>query len=290
MIKSSNKGHFENPVSILSITLIYPSYLIGLMDDLPHNTKLGLNCLISAPHIKYRTAMIERNLKDKIISFPSKNYNERPLNCEIDILVIHYTGMPGASQALKRMCNPAAKVSAHYLVNEEGEIFQLISEKKRAWHAGISSWRNNSDINDRSIGIELANPGHEYGYKHFPEPQISKLIELAKDIIKRHPIPARNIIGHSDIAPTRKKDPGELFDWRNLALNGVGYWPTAGNQNTTSQINVSNFESALQKYGYETNNLTATIVAFQRHFLPENCNGQPNKEMFKMLENLTSNL
>ena len=234
--------------------------------------------------------MIERKLTNKIISFPSHNYNERPPKSEIDMLVIHYTGMPEALQALDRMCNPTAEVSAHYLIDEKGQIFQLISEDKRAWHAGISSWRNNSDINDRSIGIELANPGHEFGYQNFPKPQIDKLIELAKDIIKRHPIPARNIIGHSDAAPTRKKDPGELFDWHTLALNGVGYWPKTNEQNTTGQINVSNFESALQEYGYDTTNLKATIVAFQRHFLPKICNGQPNKEMFEMLENLISGL
>ena len=111
-------------------------------------------------------------MTDKIISFPSHNYNERPTKSEIDMLVIHYTGMPESMQALERMCNPAAEVSAHYLIDEKGQIFQLISEDKRAWHAGISSWRNNSDINDRSIGIELANPGHEFGYQNFPIPQI----------------------------------------------------------------------------------------------------------------------
>ena len=141
-----------------------------------------------------------------MISFPSPNYNDRPIGVNIDILVLHYTGMPKTIQALERMCDPVAKVSAHYLIDEDGQILQLISEEKRAWHAGVSSWRGNQNINDRSIGIELANPGHEFGYQKFPKPQIESLIRLAADTILRHSIPARNVVGHSDISPTRKKN------------------------------------------------------------------------------------
>nr|HIL74870.1 N-acetylmuramoyl-L-alanine amidase [Rhodospirillales bacterium] len=227
---------------------------------------------------------------NKIISFPSPNYNDRPPGTEIDILVFHYTGMPKPAQALERMCDPDVKVSAHYLIDKDGQLFQLISEEKRAWHAGISSWRNNYNINDRSIGIELANPGHEFGYQKFPTRQIDTLIEIAKDIIKRHPVPARNIIGHSDIAPARKKDPGEFFDWHKLALKGIGYWPESLKTENINQINASNFKLALQKYGYDTTDLPATILAFQRHFLPTRCNSQPDQEMFKMLEILISNI
>ena len=226
----------------------------------------------------------------KIISFPSPNYNDRPPSTITDTLVIHYTGMSETTQALKRMCNPITKVSAHYLIDEAGQIFKLISEKKRAWHAGISSWRGNCNINDRSIGIELANPGHEFGYQKFPEPQINALIELANKIITRHQIPARNIVGHSDIAPTRKKDPGELFDWHELALGGIGYWPKDLKINIVKKINETNFESALKAYGYETSNLPATILAFQRHFLPMRCGAAPDQEMFRTLEILINNL
>ena len=225
-----------------------------------------------------------------MISFPSPNYNDRPIGVNIDILVLHYTGMPKTIQALERMCDPAAKVSAHYLIDEDGQILQLISEEKRAWHAGVSSWRGNQNINDRSIGIELANPGHEFGYQKFPKPQVESLIRLAADIILRHAIPARNVVGHSDISPTRKKDPGEFLDWHELALNGIGYSPQDVITKNIEQITETNYESALKIYGYETSNLPATIKAFQRHFLPERCDGRPNQELFRVLQILINNL
>ena len=227
---------------------------------------------------------------NKIVNLPSPNYNDRPPGTKIDILVIHYTGMVGLTEALERLCDPANAVSAHYLIDRNGQIFQLISEEKRAWHAGVSSWRETSNINNSSIGIELENPGHEFGYKKFPKPQIDSLVRIAKDIIIRHPIPARNIIGHSDVAPTRKKDPGELFDWRKLALSGIGYWPETPKSEGITQINASNFELALKKYGYDTTNLPATILAFQRHFLPNHCSNQPDLGMFRVLEMIINNL
>ena len=227
---------------------------------------------------------------NKIINAPSPNYNERPLGTKIDILVIHYTGMVGSTEAIKRLCDPASEVSAHYVIDQNGQVFQLMSEEKRAWHAGVSSWRDNFNINDRSIGIELENPGHEFGYQRFPKSQIESLIGVAKDIIIRHPIPARNIVGHSDIAPTRKKDPGEFFDWYQLALRGIGYWPETLKSEPIIPINASNFELGLKIYGYDTTNLSATTLAFQRHFLPKNCNDQPDLGMFRKLEILVNNL
>ena len=226
---------------------------------------------------------------NEIISFPSPNYNNRPPGTDIDILVLHYTGMLETAQALERMCNPTTEVSAHYLIDLDGKILKLISETKRAWHAGISSWRGDCNINDRSIGIELANPGHEFGYQEFSKPQIDSLIKIAKEIITRHPIPARNIIGHSDISPTRKKDPGELFDWHKLALKGIGHWPEISNIKNIKQVDRSNYELALKAYGYETSDLSATTLAFQRHFLPNRCDGLPDQEMFSILENLINN-
>jgi N-acetylmuramoyl-L-alanine amidase len=226
----------------------------------------------------------------QIISFPSPNFDDRPQGIPTDILVVHYTGMSETIQALERMCSPLAKVSAHYLIDEKGQVFQLVSEKKRAWHAGISSWRGNFNINDRSIGIELSNPGHEFSYQKFPKTQINSFINLANNIIRRHSIPARNIVGHSDISPTRKKDPGELFEWRKLALRGIGYWPKTLKRNHTRQVNKKNFEFALKTYGYETSNLQATIIAFQRHFLPRRINGIADQEMYTILEVLINNL
>ena len=160
-----------------------------------------------------------------IIERASPNCDERPDGVAIDMLVLHYTGMPSAEGALARLTDPTAKVSAHWLIEEDGAIISLVPEAMRAWHAGVSFWRGASGVNARSIGIELVNPGHEFGYRPFPERQMAALIELARDITTRHAIPARNVIGHADVAPRRKMDPGELFDWRRLARAEIGLWP-----------------------------------------------------------------
>ena len=146
-----------------------------------------------------------------ILQTPSPNFNSRDGQA-VDMLVLHYTGMKSGTSALDRMCEAAAEVSAHYMVEEDGRIFQMVDENMRAWHAGRSYWRGHSNINQRSIGIEIANPGHRFGYRPFPEAQMQSVTLLCQDILTRHAIPARNVVGHSDIAPTRKKDPGELFD------------------------------------------------------------------------------
>ena len=140
------------------------------------------------------------------------------------MLVLHYTGMPSAAAALARLCDPGAKVSAHYLVDEDGTVQALVAEQNRAWHAGVSFWRGATGLNDRSIGIEIVNPGHEFGYRPFPPAQMQAVRELCRGILARWPIPARNVVAHSDIAPNRKQDPGELFDWRGLAAAGIGLW------------------------------------------------------------------
>ena len=222
----------------------------------------------------------------KKISYPSPNFNDRPPNTKIDILVLHYTGMPTSLDALNHMCNPKSRVSSHYMVDMDGEIYQLVSEQNRAWHAGISCWRGNSNINDRSIGIELENPGHEFGYQRFPDKQIDSLIELAKEIINRHSIPARNVIGHSDISPSRKKDPGELFDWHKLASHGIGCWPFLKTSAQNCDDSIKNFTEALKKYGYEVSDLTATTRAFQSHFMPNSLGEGPNIETYKLLQDL----
>src|SRR5579871_10256 len=161
----------------------------------------------------------------KIVECRSPNHDERPPGAAIDILVLHYTGMKTADEALARLCDPAARVSAHYTIGRDGRIYAHVPEERRAWHAGVSWWAGETNVNARSMGIELVNPGHEFGYIPFAEPQIEALIELAKGIVSRHPIPPRRVVGHSDVAPARKTDPGELFPWQRLAQAGIGVWP-----------------------------------------------------------------
>ena len=155
---------------------------------------------------------------------PSPNQDDRG-GAAIDMLVLHYTGMITAEAALSRLCDPAAKVSAHYTIDEDGTIYAHVPEARRAWHAGVSFWAGKRNVNARSIGIELVNPGHEFGYRAFPRSQIAALIDLCRDILARHPIPAARVLGHSDVAPARKEDPGELFPWAQLAEAGIGLWP-----------------------------------------------------------------
>ena len=156
----------------------------------------------------------------------SPNYNDRPDGTALDMLVLHYTGMQSGAAAISRLCDPEAKVSAHYVVEEDGRVFALVPEEKRAWHAGVSHWRGQGDVNSRSIGIEIVNPGHEFGYRDFPEAQMAAVSLLCRQILHRHPaIVPQNVVAHSDIAPDRKEDPGERFDWARLAAEGVGLWP-----------------------------------------------------------------
>ncbi len=156
----------------------------------------------------------------------SPNHSPRPDDVVApDMLILHYTGLPTLQESLARLCDPSADVSAHYLISEEGDVHALVPEDRRAWHAGVSYWRGATDINSRSIGIELQNPGHEFGHRAFPAPQMASLVELSLEILGRYPIPARHVLGHSDVSPDRKQDPGELFDWAGLAADGIGLWP-----------------------------------------------------------------
>ena len=202
----------------------------------------------------------------QIIDRPSPNQDARPNGQVVDMLILHYTGMESGEAALERLCDPEAKVSAHYCIEEDGRIFALVPEDARAWHAGVAEWRGASDINARSIGVELVNPGHEFGYRLFPQAQMAALKTLAIDILARHPIQPANVLGHSDVAPLRKQDPGELFDWRGLAAGGVGIWREDG----SAAVLESAVGKALQRigYGYTEDNLSAVIEAFQRHYRP----------------------
>jgi len=202
-----------------------------------------------------------------VTSYSSPNFDERPDGTPIDMLVIHYTGMQSAEAALQRLCDPAAKVSAHYVIDEDGAVIELVEEDKRAWHAGVAFWRGQTDINARSIGIELVNPGHEFGYRDFTEFQMAALETLAADILSRHAVPPRNVVGHSDVAPARKQDPGELFDWQRLAKAGIGLWNEEGPEEI-SEGDGEGVEEMLATFGYDVTDPDAAMTAFQRHFGP----------------------
>ncbi len=218
----------------------------------------------------------------------SPNHDARPAGQAIDILLIHYTGMTSAEAALERLCDPAAKVSAHYCIDEDGSFYRLVPEERRAWHAGVARWAGSDDINARSIGIELVNPGHEFGYRPFPEAQMRALIALAADIVKRHPIPPARVLGHSDVAPLRKQDPGELFDWARLARAGIGLWPDTSSPARAPARATGKTEEGLERfgYGYLDEDQGAVIRAFQRHFRPESVTGTLDRETGRRLNAL----
>ncbi|MFM1981499.1 MAG: hypothetical protein RJB22_218 [Pseudomonadota bacterium] len=207
---------------------------------------------------------------DDIIDTPSPNFDARAL--PVSMVVLHYTGMIDAASAIQRLADPEAKVSAHYVVAEDGQIIRMVDEAHRAWHAGRSWWRGTSDVNSASIGIEIVNPGHEFGYRPFPEAQIDAVIRLVGAIVPRYGITRGNVVGHSDVAPARKDDPGELFPWARLARLRLAlprptknlmdpHWTDAG------------FLLALERFGYDVTDGTAAVRAFQRRFRPEMIDG-----------------
>lgn len=202
---------------------------------------------------------------------PSPNWDERAL--PVSMVVLHYTGMRDADEALERMCDPLAKVSAHYMIDEQGSVIQLVEEEKRAWHAGRSSWRGVTDVNSASVGIELVNPGHEWGYRPFPDAQMEALVPLLADIVKRHDIPRANVIGHSDVAPARKQDPGELFDWETLARMRLAL-PVPKPRIALIYDNPGAFYLALERFGYDISDGPAAVRAFQRRWRPHRIDGE----------------
>jgi N-acetylmuramoyl-L-alanine amidase len=218
-----------------------------------------------------------------LLQRPSPNQDSRSQDgrggAAVDMLVLHYTGMRNAEAALSRLCDPAAKVSAHYTVDEDGTVYAHVPEDRRAWHAGLSFWAGATDINARSIGVELVNPGHEFGYRPFAQAQIAALIELAHGILARHAIPAARVLGHSDVAPARKEDPGELFPWAQLAQAGIGLWPQPQDSNLSAE--------ALTTFGYDPHApQDKVITAFQRHFRPAALTGAWDRECGGLLAGL----
>ncbi|MEE2981619.1 MAG: N-acetylmuramoyl-L-alanine amidase [Pseudomonadota bacterium] len=229
-----------------------------------------------------------------LIDRPSPNHDARPSAVAPDMLVLHYTGMVSGEAALTRLCDDAARVSAHYVVDEDGVVYRLVAEDRRAWHAGVSCWRGDDDINDRSIGVELVNPGHEFGYRPFTDAQMASVVELCRDIVGRYPIPPRHVLGHADVAWARRQDPGELFDWAVLAAAGVGLWPdvpvATGEMGLVLRRGdgggaVDQIRHALDAFGYDVaptgvfdEALELVVIAFQRHFRPRLVDGVVDPE------------
>ena len=240
---------------------------------------------------------------EDIKKIPSPNHDDRDGQA-IDMLVMHYTGMKDGARALERLTDAESQVSAHYVVDELGGVFSLVDEQMRAWHAGKAYWRGHTNINQRSIGIEIINPGHEFGYRPFPDVQMHSVIKLCQEILSRHDIPARNVIGHSDVAPTRKQDPGELFDWAWLAKQGIGLWalgikdkdleqegrpvgrPSLEPAKQCSMCEQKASAGALKDFGYDTTDLPAAIIAFQRHFRPHLLTGKWDDECERVIAQL----
>ncbi|MBR0707215.1 N-acetylmuramoyl-L-alanine amidase [Bradyrhizobium liaoningense] len=235
---------------------------------------------------------------------PSPNFGERNKGRQADMIVLHYTGMPDVEGALARLCTAGTEVSAHYVVLEDGRIVQCVPEAKRAWHAGVSSWAGEDDVNSCSIGIEIVNRGHDWGYPEFPLRQIAAVIALCRGIMLRRKVPAHRVLGHSDVAPARKKDPGEKFPWHSLANSGVGHWVTPapvvrGETLMLGTISdaVLSMQQALAKYGYGvplTGKYDAAtmevVTAFQRHFRPARLDGVADHSTLSTLQALLASL
>ena len=235
---------------------------------------------------------------------PSANFGERNNGAVADMIVLHYTGMPDAEGAINRLCTPGTDVSAHYIVLEDGRVVQTVPEAKRAWHAGLGFWAGQTDINSLSIGIEIINRGHDWGYPDYPPRQIAAVTALCRGILLRHEIPAHRVLGHSDVSPARKKDPGEKFPWHSLANSGVGHWVRPAPVTSGESIKlgaegerVLALQQALSRYGYgielSSQYDTATmevVTAFQRHFRPERVDGVTDHSTLTTLQALLASL
>lgn len=229
----------------------------------------------------------------EIIHRPSPNFDLRPSGTDPDLIIIHYTDMTSCEEALARLCDPEAKVSAHFLISKTGVLYQLVDPNYRAWHAGKSTWEGKLDINNTSIGIELDNFGHSFGPESFPEDQITVLLHLLKELTQTYQIPSHRVLGHSDIAPLRKQDPGDLFPWHVLAKAGFGLWPEEGQFLPEQSWDTSRIQNAFLRLGYACpqtgswdEETQAVCFAFQRHFTPEELTGQATNLTRRTLEKL----
>jgi N-acetylmuramoyl-L-alanine amidase len=224
---------------------------------------------------------------------PSPNFDARPAGVRPELLVLHYTDTRTLDETLALLCDPAREASAHYVVDEDGSVHALVAEEARAWHAGKAYWRGQRDVNARSIGIEIQNPGHRCGYREFPDAQIASLVELCGGIVGRHGIAPRDVVGHSDVAPARKRDPGELFPWQRLAGTGIGLWPDVARRHRVTRDfgpgdndeAIGRAQADLARVGYDCPQTgvldaatEAVLVAFQRHFRPWRFDGRLDGE------------
>ncbi len=228
---------------------------------------------------------------------PSANFGERRNGTRPDMLILHYTGMPSCEDAIRCLASPQSGVSCHYVVDEDGAVTQMVPELYRAWHAGISHWQGIEDINSCSVGIEIHNPGHDGGYPDFPDAQMASVEALCLDIIDRHGIAASRVLAHSDIAPRRKIDPGEKFDWARLALAGVGHWVQPAEIADGDLLDLGDggesvlcLQKDLQTYGYGIDATAAfdehtkiVVSAFQRHFRPALVDGRADRSTVETL-------
>lgn len=222
----------------------------------------------------------------KRLSRPSPSFNARAL--PVSVLVLHYTGMETGAAAVERLADPEAKVSAHYVVEEDGTIIAMVDEEKRAWHAGVSYWRGITDLNSASIGIEIVNGGHDFGLPDYPSAQIDAVIALSSEIIARHAIAPVNVVGHSDIAPGRKIDPGEKFPWERLAREGVGLWPDGAKPAALGDARAATLLAAI---GYNPDlPLSMVLTEFQRRYRPSCLDGVLDAETMGLVEALAGKI
>jgi len=276
---------------------------------------MSLGSFASAgPDSKRRAAPLPRpvaNMKtfspdSSVVSdvIPSVNYGERNRGLLPDMILLHYTGMPDVEGAIAQLCTAGTDVSAHYIVLEDGRIVQCVPETKRAWHAGVALWAGEDDINSCSIGVEIVNRGHDWGYPEFPLRQIAAVIALCRGIMLRRKVPSHRVLAHSDVAPSRKKDPGEKFPWHSLANSGVGHWvqpaPIMSGEGLklgTISDSVRHLQHALARYGYgiPTNGkydgtTMEVVTAFQRHFRPARVDGIADHSTLATLQSLLASL
>lgn len=218
---------------------------------------------------------------------PSPNHGPRPDGVAPSLLILHYTGMRDAAAALARLTDPASQVSAHYTVDEDGTVYAHVDEDCRAWHAGVARWKGEGDVNSRSVGVEIVNPGHDFGYRPFPQAQMQAVAELSTAIMARWGMAPRAVLGHSDVAPTRKQDPGELFDWAWLAEQGIGVMPRPQAADFDGLRDDDELRRLLAAVGYDdAAPLPAVLTAFQRHFLPPRLGLAADAETFAVLRAL----
>ena len=224
----------------------------------------------------------------RVRDLPSPNHDARPDGTPLDVLVLHYTDMASGAAAIARLRDTEARVSSHYVVEEDGAVFRLVPEERRAFHAGASHWRGHEALNGRSIGVEVVNPGHSCGYRPFPALQMAALCDLCLGILARWPIPGRNVVAHSDVSPDRKRDPGELFDWEGLAAEGVGLWPTGVPGESTALVpgGAERANRLLRAIGYPMDAARPglAVTAFQRHWRQEDVSGIADAGTLSRLE------